>query len=443
MQLWEVMTGEGKVRGVKEDGYTVFKGIPYARPPVGEYRFRPPAPPFVREGVLEADHFRDAAFQEAPEEGTFYEKEFNRDDRFRVGTSEDCLYLNIWTPAESEDENLPVAFWIHGGGFSHGNGSEMEFDCREYCRRNVILVSIQYRLGVFGFLAHPWLCGENERGVSGNYGILDQIAALRWVVGNIRAFGGDPENITVFGQSAGSISVQTLISTELTENWIKKAIFQSAGGYDTGLNLAVPAREAMETGVKFAARCHASSVRELRSLPPQVLLRNQEEMAAESDGLSLIFMPNIDGYVLEDGYMELASHGKIKDIPYMAGCTRNDIFVTEEMLEAGDRGQLYRGCGEWCLLLERLGRAPAYMYYFTRQLPGDDAGAFHSSELWYMFGTLDRCWRPMTDADHELSSRMLDCWTNFIKYGNPNGEDLGQWEAYTKENPYVQILDLR
>ena len=260
----------------------------------------------------------------------------------------------------------------------HGFSHESEFDGAAYCERGVILVTINYRLGAFGFLAHPWLSEESGVGRSGNYAILDQIAALKWVKENIAAFGGDPENITVFGQSAGCMSVQTLVSSPLTENWISKAIFQSAGGYDTGLNRDMPLSEA-----------------------------------------------------------------EIKDIPYMLGSTADDIGVFPEMKEKGEHGGIYKGCINWSLALEKLGRKPAYVYYFTRALLGDDAGAFHSSELWYMFGTLGRSWRPKTEGDYALSKEMMDDWTNFMKTGNPNAEGKDDWKPCTKDDPYVQVLDVR
>ena len=195
--------------------------------------------------------------------------------------SEDSLYLNIWTPAADVNAKLPVAFWIHGGAFLGGYGSELEFDGEAWCRRNVILVTINYRVNAFGFLAHPWLSAENEQGISGNYGILDQIAALQWVHRNIAAFGGDPERITILGQSAGSMSVQTLVSTDLTGNLIKGAILQSAGGYDSGLNRDRTLAEAEKIGenlLKFAVR----PLTELRAMPTEKLLDAVQSIVAEA-----------------------------------------------------------------------------------------------------------------------------------------------------------------
>ena len=276
MAITETKTKYGQVHGVQKDGYTVFRGVPYAKPPVGEKRFCPPEEPACWEGVYKADHFGCVCPQTEHEPDSFYGKEFYLDPEFGMNQSEDCLYLNIWTPANTVDEKLPVAFWIHGGAFMHGFSHESEFDGAAYCERGVILVTINYRLGAFGFLAHPWLSEESGVGRSGNYAILDQIAALKWVKENIAAFGGDPENITVFGQSAGCMSVQTLISSPLTENWISKAIFQSAGGYDTGLNRDMPLSEAETIGQEFVELSGAKSLEELRAIPAEKIVELQE-----------------------------------------------------------------------------------------------------------------------------------------------------------------------
>lgn len=277
MAITETKTKYGQVHGVQKDGYTVFCGVPYAKPPVGEKRFCPPEEPACWEGVYKADHFGCVCPQTEHEPDSFYGKEFYLDPEFGMKQSEDCLYLNIWTPANTVDEKLPVAFWIHGGAFMHGFSHESEFDGAAYCERGVILVTINYRLGAFGFLAHPWLSEESGVGRSGNYAILDQIAALKWVKENIAAFGGDPENITVFGQSAGCMSVQTLVSSPLTENWISKAIFQSAGGYDTGLNRDMPLSEAETIGQEFVELSGAKSLEELRAIPAEKIVELQEE----------------------------------------------------------------------------------------------------------------------------------------------------------------------
>lgn len=447
MIIIQATTQQGTLQGIPQSGYTVFKGIPYARPPIGNLRFRAPQSPECWDGVRMADKFSAKSAQMGQPAGSMFIKEFSENPDYLPPMSEDSLYLNIWTPAADPGEKLPVAFWIHGGAFLGGYGTEVEFDGESYCQRGVILVTINYRVNAFGFLAHPWLTAENEHGISGNYGILDQIMALQWVYDNIGAFGGDPAQITIFGQSAGSMSVQTLVSTKLTGNMIHNAIMQSGGGYDAGLSHDRTLAEAEEIGKRFVEFCQVDSLAELRALPIEKILAAAGATVAYSfqnpgaKGPRMPFTPIIDGFLLEEGYDAVIDNGHHKDIPYLLGSTRNDIYVDPDKLAAGDNGRLYKGCIDWSLKNEILGRKPAYVYYFTHNLPGDDYGAFHSSELWYMFGTLARCWRPMTAADYELSARMLDYWCNFIKTGNPNGSGLPQWQPCTSLDSHVHILD--
>ena len=239
------------------------------------------------------------------------------------------------------------------------------------------------------------------------------------------------------------MSVQTLVSSPLTENWISKAIFQSAGGYDTGLNRDMLLSEAEMIGQEFVELSGAKSLEELRAIPAEKIVELQEEFGRVNPSRMLSFVPNIDNHLLTCGYNDAVTEGKIKDIPYMLGSTADDIGVFPEMKEKGEHGGIYKGCINWSLALEKLGRKPAYVYYFTRALLGDNAGAFHSSELWYMFGTLGRSWRPKTEGDYALSKEMMDDWTNFMKTGNPNAEGKDDWKPCTKDDPYVQVLDVR
>ncbi len=434
-----VRTGKGLIRGVERDGYAVFFGMPYAQPPVGPLRWRPPREAEAWEGELQATRF-PARCPQGGHDG-FYGREFYDEPVYETEMSEDCLYLNVWTPARSAGERLPVAFWIHGGAFMGGYGHEKEFDGEAYCRRGVILVTVNYRLGPLGFLAHPWLTAESAAAggpaVSGNYGILDQMAALRWVRENIAAFGGDPERVTVFGQSAGCMSVQTLVSSPLTRGMIAGAILQSGVGlsYDHGL-----ARAEAE-GLEFARNAG------VRDLDAMRALRYDEIMAAAGPiiargyaTMELPYAPVIDGYVLMEGYTAAMEAGRVHDIPYMVGSTLNDITTDPAALAAGDRGAVYGGSEAWCAARRAHG-GPAWLYWFTRPLPGDDAGAFHSAELWYMFGTWKRAWRPFTAADGALSDRMLDYWTNFTRTGDPNGPGLPPWKAYG-DGGDIMVLDI-
>ncbi len=437
----QVRTSKGMISGTEREGYTVFRGIPYAKPPVGALRWRAPEETDGWEGVYHADAFSNRSLQDNPEPGGFFDKEFYDEPFYQTPVSEDSLYLNIWTPAAGPGEDLPVAFWIHGGAFMGGFGHEKEFDGEGYCKRGVILVTVNYRLGPIGFLAHPWLTEESRAAglpaVSGNYGILDQIAALKWVCENISAFGGDPKNITVFGQSAGGMSVQTLVSSDLTRGMIARAIIQSGLGLSYDHTLA----KAEQEGVEFARNAGVHSLEEMRQLSFEQIMAAAGPIIMKGFPLELAYTPVIDGVVLKDGYNAIMEQGRTHDIPYIAGSTMNDLAVDPQELAKGNRGKVYKGTLDWCRALTDNGRAPGYRYYFTRRLPGDDAGAFHSSELWYTFGTLSRCWRPMTGADAELSDRMMDYWTNFMKTGDPNGAGLPRWEGCRSEAD-VMVFDV-
>ena len=443
-----VETKSGKISGVQEAGYTVFKGIPYAKPPVGDLRWKAPEPVEPWNGVFRADHFRARGWQpddtadtdgkEVPYWKTKLLKEYYDDPAYQAEMSVDSLYLNIWTPAQAPGEKLPVAFWIHGGGFGSGWSWEKEFDGEAYCKRGVILVTIAYRLGMWGNLAHPWLNEENLCHVSGNYGILDQIAALKWVYENIENFGGDKDNITIFGQSAGAMSSQYLVSTELTGNMIAKAIFQSGGAHHNEALTGATWEKTLEIGTEFVAGTGAKSLAELRAMPADELERLTEEFSEQKQE-GILFLPVVDGYVFTEDTTECLNNGHVKKIPYMLGTTENDLFVTPDMLKTGKKSILYQGCLEWSMMTEKLWNQPSYVYYFTHHLPGDDWGAFHGAELWYMFGTLDRCWRPFGPDDRRLCDDMLRYWTDFMKTGRPAEDE--EWRPCRAEDPFIKILD--
>jgi para-nitrobenzyl esterase len=349
---------------------------------------------------------------------------------------EDCLYLNIWTPAAAEGDRLPVALWIHGGAFVNGFSSEMEFDGEVYARQGVILVTIAYRLGALGFLVHPWL----EEPHTGNYGLHDALAALDWVRDNIGAFGGDRDNITLFGQSAGAMATQALISSKLSRGKIHRAIFQSGGGYQTGFNQGVSPAKLEEAGEAFVRETGVSSKEELLNLPAEKIIAAQRVLFNKSMGRGgLPFAPCIDGVLLETGGDEILARGEHLDIPYMLGSTSGDIGLAPGGDPRRD-GPLYKGCVAFSLLQESLGRKSAWVYYFTQKPLGDDLGAFHSAELWYMFGTLGRSWRPKTARDFELSARMTAYWCNFMKQGDPNGSGLAEWEPCGRGSEFVMEL---
>lgn len=442
-----VQTKYGALGGVEKGNYSTFFGVPYAQPPVGELRWQPPQPLRPWEGVKDASEFSFRGWQMVqtePEEGKGinYPREFYSNPDFMPEMNEDCLYLNIWVPENAQGRSLSVAFWIHGGAFINGFGSELEFDGEAFTKNDVILVTINYRLGAFGFLCHPEL--SDTDGLSGNYGILDQIAALKWVHENISAFGGDPDKITIFGQSAGSMSVQTLLSSPLTKGLISGAILQSAGGYNSGVNRDVLLKDAEEIGILFGEKCGVKTKEELYALSPEEIMQAVGPMMEEGfkRGFGLPFLPVIDGKVLTKGYNKAIEDGDIPDIPYMIGSCGDDMDVTPEMRESGQRGNIYNGCVNWSLKNAELGRKPSYVYCFDRRLPGSNDGAFHSAELWYVFGTVDRCWRPMEDGDYKLSELVNTAWCNFVKSGNPNGKIVSDWLPCSKDNSYVQIFDV-
>lgn len=438
-----VETKYGKLKGIDKGSYIEYRGVPYAKPPVGDLRWKAPEEPECWEGIYLADDFRNKCIQDETPVPP-WDKDFYSDPEYFRPMSEDCLYLQIWTPKKTyESDKFPVAFWIHGGGFLAGFSSEQEFDGKVYCERGVILVSVEYRCNIFGFLAHPWLTAENERHISGNYGILDQIAALKWVYENIEAFDGDKHNITVFGQSAGAMSVQTLVSSDLTGNMISKAILQSGGSYGGGMLRDMRLSEQEKYGEIFTELLQVKNLDELRAKSAEEIFAAtgafMDKAASLTEGLFMI--PAIDGHLLDRGYYEIIDRGGIKDIPYLLGSTKNDLMTTPEMVEKGEYSELYNGCVTFSQKLEETGKKPAYVYYFTRDLPGDDLGAWHSCELWYMFGTLGRCWRPWEERDHRLSKQMLDYWTNFMKTGNPNGEGLEDWQPCTKDDPAIMEFE--
>ena len=439
----QVKTDKGIVEGVLRDECIVFKGIPYAKPPIGELRWKAPQEMDEWEGVYHADTFPSMCVQNLPKADDPYTgrflKEFYSAQEYLPEMSEDCLYLNIWVPKEKSEELLPVAFWIHGGGFGGGFSSEIEFDGEEYCKKGVILVTINYRLNIYGFLAHPWLSEENEKGISGNYGILDQIAALKWVERNIEKFGGDKNNITVFGQSAGSMSTQILISSKLTENIPAKAIMQSGMTCADSLLYTPTMKEEEEIGEIFVRETGAKNLEELRKLSPERIkeARQRFDLECQKMGKGIVVVPCVDGYVLEKTVGEVWKTGKMKNIPYMCGVVTDELGSTKEEIEEKRTGRLMEECKRWCMKRSEADK-PAYLYYFSHELPGDDWGAFHTGEVWYMFGTLHRCWRPMTEEDQKLSDEMVTYWTNFMKTGVPECKGTQEWKAYTKENRYIK-----
>ena len=429
----------GQIQGVSpQKGVYVYKGIPFAAPPVGDLRWKEPQPVVAWEGVRAADTFGPGAWQAPHDSSNPWTSEFYQQD---PEFSEDCLYLNVWTPAPGKPEKgLPVAMWIHGGGYTGGWGYEPEFDGKVWAQKGVVLVTINYRLGIFGFLNHPLLAEESPHGVSGNYGILDQIAALKWIHNNIAAFGGDPENITILGQSAGAGSVKTLVSSPLTEGLIKKAIIQSGGGVNVRPAGSAPATAPAVSPMVLQGAAWKQvfdwagydTLEKMRAASTEEVFGLAGRYAAETgERVRLGTSPVVDGYVSVESFDAAALEGRIKDIPYMIGYTKDDMGTPEE------------GIRRFCELRNAAG-TPVFAYQFAHELPDDEAGshdmkgAFHSSELWFMFKSLDRSDRPFTQADWDLAEHVVGCWTNFAKTGEPG---LG-WTAYSADAPDFMVFDL-
>ena len=450
-----VLTIEGgKIQGVKAEtrGVFVYRGIPYAAPPIRELRWKAPQPVIPWEGVRIADTFGHPCFQAAHYPGG-YTTEWGYGDE--AAYSEDCLYLNVWTKAPGQTgKKLPVALWIFGGGLREGWGSEPEFDGEAWAGKDVVLVTFNYRLGVFGFLTHPELAAENPEHVSGNYGILDQIEALRWVKKNIAQFGGDPDNVMIFGQSAGGRSTKTLCASPLARGLFNKAIIMSA----SGLTLPVPAAAAVSSATSSYMRAFAPlTLEESSQQTKQVMdwagLTDLEKMRAASTEVifalgpiyqsvtgnrtwmsSGLISPVVDGYVLEEDFDNAAVNNNLANVPYMIGFTLNDM------------GNMAPGIIDFCVNREQAGDR-AYAYQFARRLPTDGRdnvlkGAFHSSDLWYVFQSFKNSWRPWTEGDWNLSEEMLTAWTNFAKFGDPNGQQGGEWTPCTGDNPRFMIFKL-
>ena len=359
---------------------------------------------------------------------SFYGKEWRASGS--VPFSEDCLYLNVWTPAAGQNnKKLPVAMWIHGGGYREGFAFEPEMDGgEEWASRGVILVTVTYRLGVIGFFSHPLLSAESPHGVSGNYGLLDQVAALKWIRNNIEQFGGDPNNITVFGQSAGAGSIQSLCASPLSKKLISRAISMSGGGL-SNLRPGIKLDTAQIVNKKMMDSFNKTTLNEMRSLSFDELLQISKDYSAATKQ-RIFWGPVIDNYLLDGTFSDEAVAGKIADIPYIFGYTANDLADMTQAVK------------DFCALRAEKSSKPAYAYLFARQLPGDSSGAFHSADLWYVFHSYSHSWRPFTEGDKELSDKIVDYWTNFAKYGNPNGSESGVWTPYSSQNPKFMILDV-
>ena len=411
-------------------GYALFRGIPYAKAPIGERRFKAPEDPEPFEGIKVCDTYGPACMQfdrwsvatDDVNEGQPYIHIENYP--YPPKMSEDCLYLNIYTPAENKDDRLPVLFYIHGGGCQQWYGSDYEYCGDGFCAKGCIVVTISYRLNVFGFFAHPELAKESPYGFSGNYGLLDQIQALKWVYENIGSFGGDSSNITVFGQSSGGRSTLSLLCSPLTKGMIRHVSIQSAGGL--GRFMAERSREEMERmGEEFMASLGCKNIAEMRQLPAETL-RDANDRLGFMNGFNIY----TDGYVLPHNIDECIREDLIPDdVDIIIGCTADE--------GANDKApfmgmNMYNQIRDLCNVYLSHKHRNIYMYVFDQIQPGDDSGVPHSSDNRYQFKTLDGCWRPYGEEDYQLSEQMNSYWANFAHAGDPNGDGLVRWEPFNE-----------
>lgn len=488
--LREVQTKNGTVRGLPaaDPRITSFKGIPFAMPPVGKNRWKAPQPCESWTGVKECFQFGPLSVQDRPGLGTdVYCKEWHVDSKVEI--SEDNLYLNVWTPAKSADEKLPVLVWFFGGGFQWGYTSEMEFDGERLARRGIVVVSVNYRLNVFGFLAHPEISKEAPE-APGNFGLLDQHAGLKWVHENISAFGGDPSKVTISGQSAGGGSVLHQITTKKNEGLVHGAVIMSGLIADPYLKEKIrigypmPLSVAEQWGVEFFEFMGVKNLEEARALDTDFVFNKYNQFVSNHPRMFTI----LDGQFSVEPPAEALLTGNCLDIPLISGNTEDefpnyiaaadeaDLAEKAENLFGSDAKQFlsfpqskvtygkatnsmfgpivnenhnrYAQLSGIELTVKKVFEArnasgtknKFYYYRFMPDIPGpDNPGTFHSVDLWFFFETLAKCWRPFVGRHYDLSRQMCNYWANFIKTGNPNGNDidgspLPEWEAYTKEN---------
>ena len=492
----QITTANGTIEGEFDIKTNIqsFKGIPFAQPPVGDLRWKAPQPVTNWNGVKQTKKFGPRAIQS----NVFGDMGFRSD-----GMSEDCLYLNVWSPAKSANEKLPVLVYFYGGGFAAGDGSESRYDGENMAKKGIVTLTVNYRLGIWGFFAHPELTKESPNRASGNYGLLDQNAALKWVQANISKFGGDPKRVTIAGESAGSIAVSAQMASPLSKGLIAGAIGESGGSIFPTL-APVPLAEAEKTGLEYAQKIGATSLKNLREM-------STLELYQKSLGSSLgVFKTTIDGYFLTKTLPETFEAKQQAMIPLLLGWNSeemtyraltagkdisNEIYIqkvkelygkkADEVLKlyptgtlevteqsatdlSGDRFIAY-STWKWFDLHRKNSTQPVYRYYYTHPRPEmrDNSleaglaggvikknsntpkapipkGAVHSAEIEYAMGNLagnkDYAW---TESDYAVSETMLNYFANFIKTGNPNGDKLPVWPmAKNEEKPEIMIIDL-
>lgn len=458
-QVAPIKVDGGLLQGTLEDELTVYKGIPFAAPPVGELRWRAPQPAEKWEGVKLADKFAPGPIQGGNPPS---------------GKSEDCLYLNVWSPAKSAKEKVPVFVWIYGGGFGAGATSEWSYSGEKLANKGVVLVSIAYRVGQLGFFSHPELSAENPNHVSGNYGLLDMISGLQWIKKNIAAFGGDPDKVTIFGESAGGIAVSMLCASPLAKGLFQGAISESGGSFGPsrqtqtfpGENMK-HLKDAERDGEVYLKNAGVSSIADLRKL-------DADKLSDRGFGMS---WPIVDGYVIPDDQHKLYEAGKYNDVAilvgynsdegasfspgrtpeeYISGVKSRYGKFADDLIKAYPVGtttvpktarDLARDAAfgwqtwSWARLQAKTGKSKVFYYYFDQHpdypigSPREGYGSPHGQEVAYVFQHLNP--QQASKSDLVVSDAMASYWTNFAKYGNPNEAGLPIWPAFSDANPVV------
>lgn len=462
-----ISTTYGKVAGsLSTDGKVkVFKGIPFAAPPIGTLRWKKPMPPIPWKDVKVCTTFSASPMQPKPAPFFVWSEEYLIPSE---PISEDCLYLNVWTSNKNTSTKKPVLVWIYGGGFTSGGSACPIYDGEAFAREDVVFVSLNYRVGIFGFFAHPDINMNNDGVGSGNFGILDQIAGLHWVKENIAAFGGDPNNVTIAGQSAGSMSVNCLVASPLAKGLFTKAIAQSGSNFTRG-NLSK--EQAVQASEIYAKSLGKSSIEELRGISAEELLKRNSSMRG----------PYIDGVVLPQHILDIFQEGKENKVTLLTGWNQdegmilgkpkdamqyvNDIKVqykedADQLLkyypatsdENAVKSQVYISRDQvfgiqnftWGNISSRNG-SKVFVYRFTRLVPENKTGskysAFHTGEVPYAYNNLKFVNRPFQEEDHRLATTMSCFWINFIKRGDPNEKGLPAWPSYHEEDKSIMIFD--
>lgn len=452
-----IETGQITGASTSADDVRVFKGIPYAAPPVGDLRWKAPQPAAKWEGVRKGDEFGPACLPNRVPPGG------------GPAPSEDCLYINVWTNAKSASERHAVILWTYGGGFTGGSGSEPRYDGTALAHKGVVVVTYNYRLGAFGFLVHPDLAKESSHHTSGNYALMDMQAALRWVQKNIEAFGGDPQRVTIDGESAGAIMVSTMVASPEGKGLFKRAAAQSGAWMGISIGRTQTQEQGEAAGLKLAQSLNASSIADLRA-------KSADEIVKAGRAASIV----VDGWYVPEDLSDIYRSAKENDVDLLVGSNHDEgtffargqanpdqfkgaakqkygelsdnylkLYPADNATDAtasqlaGMRDELGWHMRTWAQMQAKRGRGKAFLYYFTRVPPSAPGrasrGATHTVELSYMFNNL-LPGTPWTEEDHKLADMMSSYWANFAATGNPNGNGLPRWPAYDAKNPEAMVL---